>query len=50
MNEKVYKTINGVGIVNLVLGICLIAAAVGVGVTMIVTGVKLLKSKASILL
>lgn len=50
MNEKLYKNVNGVGIANLVLGICLIVVAVGVGVSMIVSGAKLLKSKSSIML
>lgn len=50
MNEKLYKNLNNVGITNLVLGICLIAVAVGIGVSMIVGGAKLIKSKSSILL
>ena len=50
MNEKLYKNVNNVGIANLVLGICLIAVAVGIGVSMIVGGAKLIKSKSSILL
>lgn len=50
MNEKLYKSVNNVGIANLVLGICLIVVGVGVGVSMIVGGAKLLKSKNSIML
>ena len=50
MSEKLYKNVNNVGITNLVLGICLIAVAVGIGVSMIVGGAKLIKSKSSILL
>ena len=50
MNEKLYKNVNGVGIANLVMGICLIAIAVGIGVGMIIGGAKLIKSKSTIML
>jgi len=48
-NEKVYKTMNSVGITSLVMGIILVIMAIGVGVTMIVSGAKLIKAKASIM-
>lgn len=50
MNEKLYKNVSGVGIANLVMGICLIAMAVGIGVGMIIGGAKLIKSKSTIML
>ena len=49
MNEKVYKTMNNIGIMNLVLGICTIILAIGVGVTSIVAAAKLLKEKKSLM-
>lgn len=49
MNEKIYKTMNNIGVLNLVLGICVIVISVGVGVTSIVSGAKLLKGKKSLL-
>ncbi|MCI8625026.1 MAG: hypothetical protein HFI40_01880 [Lachnospiraceae bacterium] len=48
MGEEVYKTMKHAGVLNLVLGICLIAGAVAMGVTMIVTAVRLLTKKSSL--
>ena len=49
MNEKIYKTMSNTGVANLVLGICLIVVAAGMGVSMIIGGVKLLKEKAAVM-
>lgn len=49
MNEKIYKTMKSVGVGNLVLGICIIAFGIGIGVTTIVNGGRLLSRKSHIL-
>jgi len=49
MNEKTYKTMNGVGTGNLVLGILLIVVGLAAGILMIVNGGRLLKSKSNLL-
>lgn len=48
-NEKVYKVMNNTGIVSLVMGIILVIFSIGIGITMIVSGARLLKNKASIM-
>lgn len=49
MGEKVYRTMKTVGVGNLVFGILMIVAGIGLGVVMIVNGAKLLKHKAEIM-
>ncbi len=48
MNEKIYKTMGGTGVLNLVLGICLMVVSVGIGIVMIISGSRLLKKKGDI--
>lgn len=48
MQEKVYQTMRGVGIWNIVLGIITMALAVGIGVIMLVGGSKLLSRKSDL--
>jgi len=49
MEEEIYKIMKAAGISNLVLGICLMTAAVAVGVSMIVTASKLLVGKSKLM-
>lgn len=49
MSEQAYKTMKSVGIFNLIFGILTIAAGIGAGVCMIISGAKLLKKKSNIL-
>lgn len=49
MGEKIYKTMKSVGIGNLVMGIIIIVTGIAAGVTIIVNGAKLLKSKSGVL-
>ena len=48
-DEKVYKTMNSVGVWNLVLGIVIVVVGSLTGVAMIVNGARLLKRKSDIL-
>lgn len=49
MSEQAYKTMKSVGIFNLIIGILTIAAGIGAGICMIVSGSKLLRKKSNIL-
>lgn len=49
MKEDIYKTMNNVGTVNIVIGSLLIVVAVASGVLAIVTGAKLLSKKDKLL-
>lgn len=49
MAEKVYKTMKSVGICNLVLGIGIMAAGIGVGVMVLINGARLLRRKSDLL-
>ena len=49
MEEKTYKTMNGVGVANIVLGVISVAVGVSCGVLMIISGAKLLAGKSKIL-
>ena len=49
MEEKTYKTMNGAGALNIVLGVISIAVGVACGVLMIISGAKLLAGKSKIL-
>lgn len=49
MEEKVYKTMNGVGTMNIVLGVITLVMGVAGGVLMIVGGAKLLYHKSKIM-
>ena len=49
MGEQAYKTMKSVGILNLIIGILTIAAGIGAGVCMIISGGRLLKKKSNIL-
>lgn len=48
MKEKLYKTVAGAGIGNLVLGIVVLVTGLAAGVLLMVSGAKLLKSKGTI--
>lgn len=45
MEEKVYRTMKSVGTSSLVFGILTIALGIGIGITMIVNGARLLVGK-----
>ena len=47
--EKVYKTMNSVGVWNLVLGIVVVVVGTLAGTTMIINGARLLKRKLDVL-
>ncbi len=49
MEEKVYKTMNGTGTMNIVLGVITLVMGVAGGVLMIVGGAKLLYHKSKIM-
>ena len=49
MEEKIYKTMNGAGAWNIVLGIVAIVVGVSTGVLLIISGAKLLSGKSKIL-
>ena len=49
LEEKIYKTMNSVGIWNLVLGIVVVVVGALSGVAMIVNGARLLKRKSDVL-
>lgn len=49
MAEKIYRTMRQVGIFNLVLGICFLVGALGIGIMMIINGARLLKKKSELL-
>lgn len=45
MDEKIYKTMNGTGALNIVLGVVSIVAGIASGVLLIIGGAKLLSGK-----
>lgn len=49
MNEKIYKTMAGVGAANITIGIVAIVTGIAWGVLLIVNGARLLKSKSGII-
>ena len=49
MEEKLYKTMNGAGTMNIVLGVVSLAVGVASGVLLIIYGAKLLAGKSKIL-
>ncbi len=49
MGEKIYSTMKSVGITNLVVGIIIIVAGVAAGVSVIVSGARLLNKKSDLL-
>lgn len=49
MEEKVYRTMNGTGALNIVLGVIAIAVGVASGVLLIISGAKLVSRKSKIL-
>ncbi|MCI5899373.1 MAG: hypothetical protein PUD04_04665 [Firmicutes bacterium] len=50
MNEKIFKTINGVGAANLVTGIVVLVTGISAGILLIVNGARLLKCKSKVLI
>lgn len=49
MEEKVYKTMNGTGALNIVVGVVALVVGVASGVLLIISGAKLLANKTKIL-
>ncbi|MCM1570076.1 MAG: hypothetical protein NC081_11625 [Roseburia sp.] len=49
MEEKVYKTMNGAGAMNIVLGVIALAVGLAAGVLLIISGAKLLAQKSKII-
>lgn len=49
MGEKIYQTMKSVGTANLVVGIIIIVAGVAAGVSVIVSGARLLGKKSDLL-
>lgn len=49
MDEKVYKTLNSTGKLNIIFGILTIVFGIGAGIVFIVNGARLLARKANIL-
>jgi len=47
--EKTYKTMNGTGALNIVLGVVVLAVGIASGVLLIISGAKLLAGKSKIL-
>ena len=50
MNEKIYKTMSGTGVSNLIVGIVVLVTGVTAGVMMIINGARLLRRKSEILI
>ena len=50
MDERKYKTIEGTGIMSLVVGIIVICGGVAAGVLMVVSGAKLLYARRDMLI
>lgn len=48
LNEKAYKSMNFVGILNIALGIVVLSVSVTCSILTIITGAKLLKDKTGI--
>ena len=49
MEEKVYKTMNGAGALNIVLGVIAVVVGVTSGILLIISGSKLISRKSNIL-
>ena len=49
MGEKIYKTMNGAGALNIVMGVVSLVAGIAGGVLLIISGAKLLAKKSEIL-
>jgi len=49
MEEKVYKTMNGAGALNITLGVISLVAGVTGGILLIIAGAKLISRKSKIL-
>lgn len=45
MNEKIYKTMSGVGASTLALGIVVLATGIASGIMLIINGARLIKKK-----
>ena len=49
MEEKVYKTMSGTGVMNIVLGIVTLTVGIAGGVLMIISGARLIAGRSKIL-
>ena len=49
MEEKLYKTMRGTGVTNIVVGVLTLVVGVASGVLLIISGAKLLSRKSDIL-
>ena len=45
MNEKVFKSVSGASVMNIVLGVVVLVTGITSGVLLLVNGAKLMKSK-----
>lgn len=50
MNEKIFKTMSGAGIMNLVIGIVTIVTGISAGVLLVISGARLIKSKTDLMI
>lgn len=50
MNEKAFKTITGAGVTNLVAGIITLVSGVTMGVLLLVSGARLLKTRSKVMI
>jgi len=48
--EKIYKTMRGTGVSNIVLGVIVLVTGITAGVLIIVNGARLLKRKSSVMI
>ncbi len=49
MDEKIYKTLNSTGKLNIIFGILTIVIMIGAGVVFIINGARLLSKKSDVL-
>jgi hypothetical protein len=49
MEEKVYKTMSGAGVLNIIMGVLALVAGIAGGVLLLISGAKLVSGKSKIL-
>jgi hypothetical protein len=49
MEERVYKTMKSAGVSNLIMGIVIMLAGIGIGVMVVINGARLLQRKSDLL-
>jgi uncharacterized membrane protein YkgB len=50
MEEKVYKTVSGVGVLNIVLGVLTLVVGIAGGVLLLISGAKVINTKTKIII